>query len=151
MRNCAIPLAVASLLAMSGVAVAQQKNVEAVGPVPASAYSAAVKVKGGSLVFLAGIEPTDDQGKLVAPGDFRGQIAQVWKNMDKAMRRAGGSLDNIVTMTVFVTERRWSEQFTEIRRETFKKGFPSSAFMETAKLPTPGSFIEIRAIGVVHE
>jgi enamine deaminase RidA (YjgF/YER057c/UK114 family) len=131
--------------------MAQERQLEMVGPVPASAYSSAVKVKGGTLVFLAGIEPTDEQGKLVAPGDFSGQVSQIWKNMDKAMKQAGGNLEDVVSMTVFTTERRWSDQLTDMRREVFKKGFPASAFMEAAKLPTPGAFVEIRAIGVIPE
>lgn len=130
-------------------ALAQQR--EMVVPVPESAYSQAVKVKGGTLVFLAGMGPTDERGNLVAPGDFEGQIRQTWKNLATAMAAAGGTLDDIVTMTVFTTERRWGTTFTDMRKEVFKKGYPSSAFMEAAKLKTPGAFIEIRAIAMVNK
>jgi enamine deaminase RidA (YjgF/YER057c/UK114 family) len=138
--------------AMASVpALAQERQMEMIGPVAASAYSAAVKAKGGTLVFLASMEPVDEQGNLVAAGDFAGQTAQVWKNMDRALKLAGGSLDDVVTMTVFTTERRWGEQFTEMRKNVFKKGFPSSAFMEAAKLRTPGAFVAIRAIAVIPQ
>lgn len=46
---------------------------EMILPVPQSAYSQAVKVKGGTLVFLSGVGPTDEKGILHAPGDYRGQ------------------------------------------------------------------------------
>ncbi len=138
-----------SIAMLSPPALAQER--EMIMPVPASAYSQAVKTTGGVLVFLAGIGPTDEQGNLVAPGDFAGQIKQTWKNIDQAMAKAGGTLEDIVTMTVFTTERRWGETFTHMRKDVFKKGYPSSAFMEAAKLLTPGAFIEIRAIAMVKQ
>jgi enamine deaminase RidA (YjgF/YER057c/UK114 family) len=144
-------LLVTAFAAMSVTAFAQDRQMEMIGPVAASAYSAAVKVKAGTMVFLASMEPVDEHGNLVAPGDFAGQTGQIWKNMADALKLAGGSLDDIVTMTVFTTERRWGEQFTEMRKSVFKKGFPSSAFMEAAKLRTPGAFVAIRAIAVIPQ
>jgi enamine deaminase RidA (YjgF/YER057c/UK114 family) len=146
-----LPLLLTAFATASVPAIAQDRQVEMIGPVAASAYSAAVKTKGGTLVFLASMEPVDEQGNLVAPGDFAGQTTQVWKNMDHALKLAGGSLDDVVTMTVFTTERRWSDQFTGMRKAVFKKGFPSSAFMEAAKLRTPGAFVAIRAIAVIPQ
>ena len=80
-------------------------------PVPQSAYSQAVKVKGGTTVFLSGVGPVDEKGALQAPGDYRGQVRATWENMRRVMAKAGGSLDDIVTMTVYTTERRWGEIF----------------------------------------
>jgi enamine deaminase RidA (YjgF/YER057c/UK114 family) len=117
--------------------------------VPKSAYSAAVRTKGGTLVFLADLEPTDDEGRLVAAGDFVGQVRQIWQNIDRVMAKAGGTKEDIVTMTVYTTERRWNDVFTGLRRDYFKQGYPSSAFVEVRKLKTPGAFVAIRAIAVV--
>src|SRR5262249_13222365 len=61
------------------------------------------------------------------------------------------SLDDIVTMTVYTTERRWGEIFTDMRKEVFKTGHPSSAFMEARKFKTPGALLEIQAIAVLKE
>lgn len=124
---------------------------EMVIPVPQSAYSQAVKVKGGTLVFLSGVGPTDEKGALLAPGDFRGQVRATWEHMRRIMAKAGGSLDDVVTMTVYTTERRWGEIFTDMRKEIFKKGYPSSAFMEARKLLTPGALLEIQAIAVLKD
>jgi enamine deaminase RidA (YjgF/YER057c/UK114 family) len=124
---------------------------EMVIPVPQSAYSQAVKVRGGALVFLSGVGPTDEKGALVAPGDFPGQVRATWEHMRRVMAKAGGSLDDIVTMTVYTTERRWGEIFTDMRKEVFKKGYPSSAFMEARKLLTPGALVEIQAIAVLKD
>ena len=120
-------------------------------PVPQAAYSQAVKVKGGTLVFLSGVGPVDEKGVLAAAGDFRGQVHATWENMRRILAKAGGSVDDIVTMTVYTTERRWGEIFTDMRKEVFKTGYPSSAFVEARKLKTPGAFLEIQAIAVVKE
>jgi len=142
-------LVVASLVFLPGYAVAQERQM--ILAVPQSAYSQAVKVKGGTLVFLSGVGPVDEKGALAAPGDFAGQIKATWENMHRIMARAGGSVDDIVTMTVYTTERRWGEMFTNMRKDVFKTGYPSSAFVEARKLKTPGAFLEIQAIAVIKE
>jgi len=124
---------------------------EMIIPVPQSAYSQAVKVKGGSLLFISGMGPFDASGELVAPGDFAGQIRQTWDNLRAVLGKAGGSLEDIVSMTVYTTERRWGTTFTEMRKDVFKKGYPASAFMEARKLKTPGAMIEIQAIAVLKD
>jgi enamine deaminase RidA (YjgF/YER057c/UK114 family) len=124
---------------------------EMVIPVPQSAYSQAVKVQGGTLVFLSGVGPIDEKGVLLAPGDFPGQVRATWEHMRRIMGKVGGSLDDIVTMTVYTTERRWGEIFTDMRKEVFKTGYPSSAFMEARKLLTPGALLEIQAIAVLKD
>ena len=134
-----------------GAQSAYSQEREMILPVPQSAYSQAVKVKGGALVFLSGVGPVDDMGTLQAPGDYAGQVRATWENLRRVMAKAGGSLDDIVTMTVYTTERRWGEIFTDMRREVFKTGYPASAFMEARKLKTPGAMVEIQAIAVVKE
>jgi len=124
---------------------------EVVIPVPQSAYSQAVKVKGGTLVFLSGVGPIDEKGVLLAPGDFPGQVRATWEHMRRIMGKVGGSLDDIVTMTLYTTERRWGEIFTDMRKEVFKTGYPSSAFMEARKLLTPGALLEIQAIAMLKD
>jgi 2-iminobutanoate/2-iminopropanoate deaminase len=124
---------------------------EMISPVPESAYSKAVVAKFGTFMFLSGQESIDETGKLVAPGDFAGQIQQVWNNMRTVLEKAGGGLDHVATMTVYTTERRWGREFTGGRREVFKKGFPASAFVEARKLRTPGALLQIPVIAVLDE
>ena len=145
-----LSLLIAILLAcLSRPAFAQERQM--ILPVPQSAYSQAVKIKGGTLVFLSGLGPADEKGVLAAPGDFPGQVRATWENMRRVLAKAGGSLDDIVTMTVYTTERRWGDVFTDMRKEVFKTGYPSSAFVEARKLKTPGALLEIQAIAVLKE
>ncbi len=142
-------IAVFLLASIPMAGLAQER--EMILPVPASAYSQAVKVKGGTLLFLSGVGPADAKGALAAPGDYAGQVRQTWENLRRILAKAGGSLDDIVTMTVYTTERRWGEIFTDMRKEVFKTGYPSSAFVEARKLKTPGAMIEIQAIAVLKD
>jgi 2-iminobutanoate/2-iminopropanoate deaminase len=145
-----LTLLVATLLAWFVRPVFAQER-EMILPVPQSAYSQAVKVKGGTLLFISGVGPADEKGVLAAPGDFAGQVRATWENMRRILGKAGGSLDDIVTMTVYTTERRWGEIFTDMRKGVFKTGYPSSAFVEARKLRTPGAFLEIQALAVLKE
>jgi 2-iminobutanoate/2-iminopropanoate deaminase len=144
-----ISLLVLAVSILAGSALAQER--EMIIPMPQSAYSQAVKIKGGTLVFLSGVGPADEKGMLAAPGDFPGQVRATWENMRRVLAKAGGSLDDIVTMTVYTTERRWGEIFTDMRKEVFKTGYPSSAFMEARKFKTPGALLEIQAIAVLKD
>ncbi len=72
-------------LSFDGPAFAQER--EMILPVPQSAYSQAVKVKGGALVFLSGVGPTDEKGVLHAPGDYRGQVHATWEHMRRIMAK----------------------------------------------------------------
>jgi 2-iminobutanoate/2-iminopropanoate deaminase len=113
------------------------------------AFSSAVKVTGGSLVFLAGMSPVDANRTLVGAGDFDAQVEQVWENMRLALEKAGGAFADIVTMTVFITDMRYGNRFIELRTKKFGKDFPASALIGIKELAAPGMMIEIQAIAAV--
>jgi len=115
----------------------------------ARAFSSAVKVTGGSLVFLAGMSPVDADRTLVGVADFDAQVEQVWENMRVALEKAGGKFSDIVTMTVFLTDMRHGNRFIELRQQKFGKDFPASALIGIDHLAVPGMLIEIQAIAAV--
>ena len=67
---------------------ASAQDREMILSVPQSAYSQAVKVKGGTLVFLSGVGPADEKGVLAAPGDFLGKVRATWENMRRVLAKA---------------------------------------------------------------
>ena len=67
------------------------------------------------------------------------------------LARAGGTLDDLVTMTVFITDMRHGARFTEIRREYFTGGYPCSAMIAIAALARPEMMVEIQATAVVGD
>jgi 2-iminobutanoate/2-iminopropanoate deaminase len=114
------------------------------------AYSPAVITQGGRTVYLAGQTATvDGDGKDIS-GNCEAQTRRVFALMDQTLRRAGGTLASLVTMTVFIKEPRYGDRFIEIRRELFPDGkFPASALITVSNFARPGIEIEIQAIGVV--
>lgn len=116
------------------------------------AYSPAVVTEGGRVVWLAGQTATvDGDGKDIS-GNFEAQTRRVFGLMDETLRRAGGTLANLVTMTVFIKEPRFGDRFVEIRRGLFVDGnFPASALITVSNFARPGIEIEIQAIAVVGD
>jgi 2-iminobutanoate/2-iminopropanoate deaminase len=112
-------------------------------------YSEAVITEGGKTVWLAGqIALVDDNGKSLA-GDFEGQVRQLFKNLDRTLQKAGGKLSDMVQMTVFITDVRYGDRLTEIRREVFGDNFPGSALITITALAVPEAKIEIQGYAVI--
>lgn len=114
------------------------------------AFSPAVVTQGGRIVWLAGQTATrDEQGNDIS-GNFEAQVRAIFANMDKTLKRAGGSLANLVTMTVFINDPRLGDQFVEMRAGFFPDGnFPASALITVSHFARPGMLIEIQGVGVV--
>src|SRR5215469_5152263 len=114
-------------------------------------YSTAVITEGGKTIWLAGQTATvDDAGKSLA-GDFEGQVRQLFKNLDRTLKQAGGKLGDMVQMTVFITDVRNGDRFTQIRREVFGDNFPGSALITITALATPEAKIEIQGYAVIGD
>jgi enamine deaminase RidA (YjgF/YER057c/UK114 family) len=114
-------------------------------------YSLAVITEGGKTVWLAGqLAITDDSGRSLA-GDFEGQTRQIFRVLNGVLKRAGGQLSDMVQMTVFITDARNGDRFTEIRREIFGDNFPGSALITVTALAVPDAKIEIQGYAVIGD
>ncbi len=114
------------------------------------AYSPAVMTQGGKIVWLAGHEAAADiNGKLLA-SDFEAQAREAFASMDRTLQREGGSLRNLVTMTVFIKDPRYGDRFVKLRREMFPDGkYPGSALVTISGLAQPGMLVEIQGVAVI--
>ena len=112
-------------------------------------YSPAVKVTGGATVYLAGVGATTDAAGKSLAGDFAGQTRATFERVRANLERAGGTLDDIVTMTVFIKDMQYGTQFTQIRKEFFSRGFPCSALIGIDSLAWPEMMVEVQAIAVL--
>jgi 2-iminobutanoate/2-iminopropanoate deaminase len=114
------------------------------------AYSPAVKITGGTTIYLAGQTGYQDERGETYPADFDGQVRVAFERMRKTLERAGGKLDDIVTMTVFVIDMTNGTRFTQLRKEFFQEGrYPASALICIKELARPEMMIEIQAIAVL--
>jgi 2-iminobutanoate/2-iminopropanoate deaminase len=112
-------------------------------------YSLAVITEGGKTVWLAGQTATaDDSGKSLA-GDFEGQARQIFKQLGATLEKAGGKLSDMVQMTVFITDVRYGDRLTQLRREIFGDNFPGSALITVTGLAVPEAKVEIQGYAVI--
>jgi enamine deaminase RidA (YjgF/YER057c/UK114 family) len=114
----------------------------------ARAYSQAVITEGGRIVWLAGqVGAADSSGKSLA-GDFDGQVREIFSRLGHTLEEAGGRLADMVTMTVFITDARHGDPFTQLRKEIFGDDFPASALITVAGLARPEMLVEVQGIAV---
>jgi len=114
------------------------------------AYSPAVKTAGGRTVYLAGYGAFQDETGKSYAGDFDGQVRLSFARIRQTLEKAGGKLDDIVTMTVFITDMANGTRFTQLRKEFFEENhYPASALIGIKELARPEMMVEIQAIAVV--
>jgi 2-iminobutanoate/2-iminopropanoate deaminase len=118
----------------------------------ARAFSPGVITEGGRTVWLAGQAALqDDQGRSIA-GNFEAQARQIFHIIDQTLNKAGGSVANLVSMTVFINDPRNGDRLTEIRKEIFKDGnYPGSALITVSNFAAPGILIEIQGVAVIGD
>src|SRR5260370_42700630 len=113
-------------------------------------YSEALITEGGRMVWLAGQTATvDDNGRSLA-SDFDGQVWQLFKNLDRTLQKAGDKLSDMVQMTVFITDVRYGDRLTQIRREVFGDNFPGSALITITALAVPYPKLEVQGYAVIR-
>jgi enamine deaminase RidA (YjgF/YER057c/UK114 family) len=116
------------------------------------AYSPAVVTQGGKTVWLAGHLATEDVNHNSIVGDFDAQTRTVFALLDQTLKRAGGSLRDMVSMTVFINDPRSGDRFIELRREMFPGArYPASALVTISNFARPGILIEIQGVAVIEE
>lgn len=114
------------------------------------AFSPAVITQGGKTVWLAGQTALRDEAGNDLAGNFEGQVRTIFALIDKTLRRTGGTLANMVTMTVFINDPRNGDPFIELRKQFFPDGnFPASALITVSHFARPGMLIEIQGVAVI--
>jgi 2-iminobutanoate/2-iminopropanoate deaminase len=136
------------LTALTFPVEAQELKKEFVEPVPQESRSTGVKVKGGTLVFLAGHTASLPQ-RDAELGNFDAQFKRTFDKIRNTLDKAGGSLDDIVSLSVFLTDLRYVPDFQKLAKELFKKGFPATTYVEVSHLARPQLIIEIQPIAVL--
>jgi 2-iminobutanoate/2-iminopropanoate deaminase len=115
-------------------------------------YSDAVVTEGGKTVWLAGHAALrDEQGKTLS-GDVKEQARVIFRAMDRVLKRAGGNLQDLTTITVYLTDPRYLALLAPIRQEFFPDGnFPASTTITVSSLPEPGMLVEIQGTAVIDK
>ena len=116
----------------------------------ARGYSQAVVTEGGRTIWLAGQVAFEDAAGRPLAADFDGQVREIFARLGRTLAEAGASLADMVTMTVFITDARYGDRFTQLRREILGDDFPASALITVAGLARPELLIEIQGVAVAR-
>jgi reactive intermediate/imine deaminase len=113
-------------------------------------YSNAVKVSAGPLLFIAGQVAIDRGGRIVGKGDLRAQATQALENIKAILEANNATMDDVVKVTVYVTDMRAYDELTDIRLKYFSKNGPASVIVEVSRLALPELLVEIDAVAAVN-
>jgi reactive intermediate/imine deaminase len=114
---------------------------QAIGP-----YSQAIKVD--DTVYLSGQIPLDPATMEMEEGAFSDQAVLVFLNLKAVAAAAGGSLDDIVKLNVFLTDLSNFGEINRIMEKHFSRPFPARAAVQVAALPR-GAAVEMDAVMVI--
>src|SRR5499427_10330474 len=114
-------------------------------------YTHVVQVRGGRTVYIAGQVAFDKSGNVVGKSDFAAQTTQVFENLKAALAAGGATFDNLVKVTMFVTDMSNIATLRTIRLKYYGKNAPASTLVQIGKLAHEDFMVEIEAIAVVPE
>jgi enamine deaminase RidA (YjgF/YER057c/UK114 family) len=103
----------------------------------------------GTLVFISGMTARVPDGSIAGLGNIEVQTRQVCENVKAAIEEAGGTLDDIVRVDVYVRNMEHFDIIHKVRREYFKAPAPASTMVEVCKFTSPDYLIEMNAIAVL--
>jgi len=112
-------------------------------------YSRAVRV--GNFLFISGQVSEDSEGRIVGEGDFEKQTMQAFENLRAVVNAEGGSLKDIVKITVYLTNMDNLAKFREIRSEYFKRDYPASTLIEVKGLISKKLLIVIDSVAALKK
>jgi len=115
-------------------------------PKPVGPYSQGVKA--GGFLFVAGQIPIDPSTDRIVEGSFEDKVRRVLENVKAVVEAAGGSLDNVVKVTVYLKDISLFDRFNKVYAEYFPRNPPARVVVEVSNLPK-GVELEVEAIAYI--
>lgn len=112
-------------------------------------YSPAVVTEGGKVAWLAEHGGFMDDEYVSLAGNFETQTRQAFRNNEKTLEKVGGKLTDIVYMGVAISDGRFSQVFTDIRKEIYGTDFPASTLLTVASFARPDIMVEATPFAVL--
>src|SRR2546430_13290197 len=117
---------------------------------PSGHFSQAIAIEAkGKLVFISGMTSRRADGTIAGVGDIEAQTRQVCENLKAAVEAAGGTMDHICRVDVYVRNMEHFDKIHKVRPEYFKAPAPASTMVEVTKMTSPDYLIEINAIALI--
>ena len=117
-------------------------------PAAIGTYSQAVRA--GNTVYLSGQIPLDPASMTLVEGTFESAARQVFRNLRAVARAAGGDLQDIVRLTVYLTDMQQFPRVNAVMAEFFSEPYPARAAIGVNELPK-GAQVEVDAILVLPD
>jgi enamine deaminase RidA (YjgF/YER057c/UK114 family) len=117
---------------------------------PARSFSAGMVTEGGRIVWLAGMGGTRAADGSKVEG-ITAQTRQAFRNIEAALKRAGGGLEHLVSMTVMIRDQKDGDEFVKVRGEFFKEKFPASMLITAKDFANPDILVEIQSVAVIGD
>ncbi len=100
-------------------------------------------------IYISGQVAMNSEGKVVGMNDFEKQARFVFDSIEKIMSSKNSSMNDIVWLTIFITDMGNLKKFREIRSEYFEEWVPASTLVEVNSLIDENLLLEIAAIGKI--
>ncbi len=107
-------------------------------------------VKVGHTAYIAGQVSATRDGSVVGKGDPEAQVRQIWHNIEAAVKSIGGTLQDVVKTTTYVTNISHAGAVRKVREELFATNPPTSTLLVVSGLASPDYMVEIEAVAVVE-
>jgi reactive intermediate/imine deaminase len=117
-------------------------------PDPYEAFRLALGYRVGDMLYISGQAAISPEGEVVGAGDFDRQAEQVFANLERVLKAGGSSLENVVKVTIFLTDMGNFGKIVELRGKYFTPPYPADTIVEVTSLALPDLMIEIEAIAV---
>jgi 2-iminobutanoate/2-iminopropanoate deaminase len=101
------------------------------------------------LIWISGQLAFDERENFVGKGDIRAQTEQVLKNIQGVVEKLGGTMDDIVQVTVFVKDMSGLKDIHDVRLKYFKEPYPTSTLVGVTGFVHPDALIEINAVAAL--
>jgi 2-iminobutanoate/2-iminopropanoate deaminase len=118
-------------------------------PDPLAPYAISPGWQVGDLLFLSGQAAIDEKGEIVGAADFDSQLRQVFINIDRVLHAAGSSRNQIVKVTIYLTDMQNFPKIVQARKDYFTPPYPADTTVEVKALALPDLMVEIDVIAVV--
>lgn len=118
-------------------------------PMRGGTFSAGVEAPAGRTVYVSGQVSMDAEGNVVGEGDVAAQTEKVLENVAVVLEEAGGGLEDVVKVTVFITDMGMYDGIHEVRRRYFSEPYSASSMVEVSALIDPRLLVEIEAVAVI--
>lgn len=116
---------------------------------PRPRYSQGILTEQGRLLFIAGQTAADREGNVVGKGDAEKQAEQVFENLSAVLAAAGGTFDNLVSTTTYLTDIKYREAYNKVRLKYYVNSQPTSTLVVVKALGAEDFLIEIDGIAVI--